>query len=428
MKALLFSFLIIQFLLIDAISQQFPQKTPLINKIYNQVEVSISQTEPIIEKSFDFEFNSFLIEFTDKNNISELQFSVEPYTSFKKLTHDEHFFGVKNLQYQSNLIVLNNYLKGIKFKSSHIDKLNFKLHLFSANTINHSSFGKRNITPCENPEGISFEIWREGLNSPLTVPTESIVEHLVIHHTATSNEATNYTDVVRSIYLHHTQVNGWDDIGYNYLIAPNGVLYFGRDPQGINDQDNIKGAHFCGKNSGTMGIALIGNFQDTIPSFEAITSLKNLISWKLNKEGLNPLDSMLHPKNSGDAINIGTVLGHRSGCSTQCPGDQFNSILEQVKKDTYGMTQNCLAGINDKNVKNNFNIFPTPATNEINIELPQNGLTHSVSFLNTIGQVVLNVNLVNKTNKINIETLNSGVYSVIVKSKFGIKYNRLIVN
>ena len=108
---------------------------------------------------------------------------------------------------------------------------------------------------------------------------------MIIHHSAgaVSKDKSNYDQEVRNIYKFHTQTYQWDDIGYNFLIAPNGDLYQGRDDQGKDSPDNIKGAHFCHKNSNTMGVCLLGNFNETTPASPAIRTLEELITWKLKK-------------------------------------------------------------------------------------------------------------------------------------------------
>ena len=115
--------------------------------------------------------------------------------------------------------------------------------------------------PCEQPDAIDQSVWRDGLPDPKTGRIAVSVKHCIIHHSAGSNNLNDFTQAVRSIYLYHLQINGWDDIGYNYLIDPNGVIYKGRDPLELEEQDNTQGAHFCSKNSGTMGVCLIGDIQ-----------------------------------------------------------------------------------------------------------------------------------------------------------------------
>ena len=67
----------------------------------------------------------------------------------------------------------------------------------------------------------------------------------VIHHTATPIDTT-----VESIRNHHINVNGWDDIGYHFLIKEDGSVVEGRSMF-------KQGAHAKGRND-YVGIALIG--------------------------------------------------------------------------------------------------------------------------------------------------------------------------
>ncbi|REE00420.1 N-acetylmuramoyl-L-alanine amidase [Marinoscillum furvescens] len=175
------------------------------------------------------------------------------------------------------------------------------------------------------PPTIPQSEWREGLPEPDYNRAFTNVQHVIVHHAAGSNTNTNYTQVVRDIYLYHTQSNGWSDVGYNYLIAQNGDIYNGRDP-GAGEQDNVRGAHFCGKNSYTMGICLLGNYETAQPTSSTLESLEQLIAFKLEKEGLDPLGSSSHP-----AGQVGHIAGHRDGCATACPGTNVYNKLDDVR-------------------------------------------------------------------------------------------------
>jgi hypothetical protein len=51
---------------------------------------------------------------------------------------------------------------------------------------------------------------------------------ITIHHTATPNDPLSSDwHRVRSIWYYHTMTHGWGDIGYHFLIDPNGVIYLG---------------------------------------------------------------------------------------------------------------------------------------------------------------------------------------------------------
>lgn len=171
---------------------------------------------------------------------------------------------------------------------------------------------------CQKPQMLDRSEWCEGNCPPDPDPVPTHQEFMIVHHSASSNTSSNWAAVVESFYNYHTQGNGWDDIGYNWLVDPNGVIYIGRG-------DEVKGAHFCAQNSGTAGICVIGTYTDVYPTDEAMTSLKKLLGWKMDKENLDPLASAYHPS-SGKTIP--RITGHRIACSTECPGDKLFSLLQ----------------------------------------------------------------------------------------------------
>jgi hypothetical protein len=185
-------------------------------------------------------------------------------------------------------------------------------------------------TDCEKPTIIPVSVWRKGLAPPRERPTQTKVQFVIVHHSAGSNAVADYTEEVRNIYLQHTQVNGWNDVGYNFLLGRDAVVYEGRDGQGLMDGDNVLGAHFCGTNSGTMGICLMGNYNDVQPTAASITVLNQLIGWKLNKEGLPALGQALH---SSSAKTLNSISGHRDGCATECPGANLYARLAQIRQE-----------------------------------------------------------------------------------------------
>ena len=87
----------------------------------------------------------------------------------------------------------------------------------------------------------------------------------IIHHTAGQNDYTRAQApaIVRGIELFHVKGNGWNDIGYNFLVDRFGTIYEGR--YGGVDR-NVIGAHALGFNTGSVGIALLGTYGSTKPS------------------------------------------------------------------------------------------------------------------------------------------------------------------
>jgi len=188
---------------------------------------------------------------------------------------------------------------------------------------------KKKSSGCSEPEMIDQSVWREGLAEPDYIRSVHEVHNCIIHHTAGSNTDTNYIQVIRNIYIYHTEIRGWSDIGYNFLIAENGTIFKGRDP-GEYEQDNVKGAHFCNSNTGTMGISILGNYNDVDPTEESIESLVDLLNWKLGKDSLNPFGTYPHPLNQ----QLGVIAGHRDGCATECPGNLLYALLDNIREET----------------------------------------------------------------------------------------------
>src|SRR5690606_26508705 len=90
------------------------------------------------------------------------------------------------------------------------------------------------------------------------------VTHLWVHHSAGHTNSSDYAAVVRSYYLLHTVDNGWSDMGYQWLVDPNGVLYQGRSHtyNVVTDSydSDVVGAHAPGANSVAMAICMIGDY------------------------------------------------------------------------------------------------------------------------------------------------------------------------
>ncbi len=96
------------------------------------------------------------------------------------------------------------------------------------------------------------------------------INKLFVHHTVTDGQDPDPAATVRAIYAYHVQGNGWDDIGYNFLIDAQGRVYEGRwardykageKPTGEDLNDNgVVGAHVLNHNAGSAGVAMLGDF------------------------------------------------------------------------------------------------------------------------------------------------------------------------
>lgn len=160
-------------------------------------------------------------------------------------------------------------------------------------------------------------------------PSYAPVTHLIVHHTADGPVA-DAAAWVRAIWAFHVNTNRWADIGYNYLIGPDGTIFEGRA-----GGDNVIGAHFSCQNSGTMGVSMLGNFMQRQTTPEAFFSLEQVLRWQAKRIGLNPLGEGLH---AGSRLTMPRISSHRDGNSspttctrTDCPGNVLYAQLPLLR-------------------------------------------------------------------------------------------------
>jgi hypothetical protein len=166
------------------------------------------------------------------------------------------------------------------------------------------------------------------------------VDFAVVHHTVNSNNyaPSDSAALVRGIFLYHTQVNGWCDIGYNFLIDRFGQIFEGRFG-GINQA--VIGAHSGGFNARSTGVALIGDFTSAAPSDAAYQSLRRLLDWKLAYHHIDPMGTTTHTVAASDCncqsypvgttVTVATISGHRDLDQTGCPGNALYALLPQLR-------------------------------------------------------------------------------------------------
>ncbi|HEX6288161.1 MAG TPA: N-acetylmuramoyl-L-alanine amidase [Herpetosiphonaceae bacterium] len=187
----------------------------------------------------------------------------------------------------------------------------------------------------------------QGEYAPNAPPAYYTANHLVVHHTADSNtlgpNEPNWATRVRAIWSFHTYSRGWGDIGYNWLIDPNGVIYAGRAGSTDLSRDAV-GFHDTA-NYGSMGVSMIGTYTTVTPTTAAQNSLVDLLSWKASQRNIDPLGSSWYygcsrsnycaPFNSGSVVL--NIAGHRQVTPghTTCPGDKGMEVLTSVRQRVY---------------------------------------------------------------------------------------------
>jgi hypothetical protein len=152
--------------------------------------------------------------------------------------------------------------------------------------------------------------WGADESKALWLPSYCQTQRFIVHHTDNANTSSDYPSVVRAIFNYHAVTLDWSDIGYNYLIDQNGVIYEGR-----MGGEGATGAHAYLHNCASIGIGMIGTFTDTLPSAPAVESLLNLIAEKAALAGIPSLTWE------------GNLFGHRDFNSTSCPGNILYNYL-----------------------------------------------------------------------------------------------------
>ncbi len=164
----------------------------------------------------------------------------------------------------------------------------------------------------------------------------------IVHHTATPSvySSDQAAAIVRGIDVYHVKGNGWNDIGYNFLVDRYGHVFEGRYG-GVTK--NVIGAHALGFNTGSVGIALIGNYMTDRPTQAQLQALERLIGWRLDLAHVDPTSTLTYASNGSERYRAGTpvklraVSGHRDTGFTSCPGTNLYALLGQVARAARGI-------------------------------------------------------------------------------------------
>ena len=156
-----------------------------------------------------------------------------------------------------------------------------------------------------------------------------------VHHTAGTNDYTRLQApaIVRAIELYHVKGNGWNDIGYNALVDRFGTVYEGR--YGGIDR-NVVGAHAKGFNTGSFGIAVMGDFRTAAPPAAAVDALVRTLAWRLDLAHVDPLATFNAISSGNERFNPGipvllrAVSGHRDTGLTTCPGQRLYDLIPTI--------------------------------------------------------------------------------------------------
>jgi len=82
------------------------------------------------------------------------------------------------------------------------------------------------------------------------------IRQVILHHTyRPTREQYKGVSTIQGIWQYHTKTCGWSDIGYHLLVGPEGAIWLGRPI-------DKEGAHARGQNHDSIGISMIGDFDE----------------------------------------------------------------------------------------------------------------------------------------------------------------------
>lgn len=133
-----------------------------------------------------------------------------------------------------------------------------------------------------------------------------LINEIIIHCTATrEGQAVSVADIDK-----WHRANGWNGIGYHYVIYLDGTIHKGRN-------ENLSGAHCQGHNNKSIGIVYVGGL-------DAIGKAKDTRT-TAQKMALDRLIRELKAK-----YPLASIHGHNEFAHKDCPC--FNVSLEYGKK------------------------------------------------------------------------------------------------
>jgi len=164
----------------------------------------------------------------------------------------------------------------------------------------------RNPSLSRQPRGSAADPWR--------VATSRTWKHVVIHHSATSGGNAEQFD-------HQHRRRGWDELGYHFVIGNGDGAPDGQVQVGSRWRKQKWGAH-CGGTPGNeynkygIGICLVGNFQNHMPTAAQMASLDELLAYLMTTCD----------------IPAGSVIAHKDApnANTECCGRVLHRHLHQA--------------------------------------------------------------------------------------------------
>jgi hypothetical protein len=197
----------------------------------------------------------------------------------------------------------------------------------------------RQAQPGTPPPIIPRSAWGGDSVPPRSPPQYGQVQLAFVHHTVNANDysADQSASIVLAIAKYHRDTNGWNDIGYNFVVDQYGQVFEAR-AGGV--EQAVVGAQAQGYNSQSTGVAVLGTYSSVPFPEPAMAALAQLLGWKLSLHGVPCEGSLIVSSGGGDLnrypagapVTLQRISGHRDGDATSCPGDAGYSQLPELRR------------------------------------------------------------------------------------------------
>ena len=190
----------------------------------------------------------------------------------------------------------------------------------------------------ERPAMTSRSAWGADESLVKDPPTYTAgTQAMFVHHTAGTNDYTcaESASIVRGVFLYHVQSNGWNDIGYHFLVDKCGTVFEGR-AGGVDKP--VLGAHTYGFNTATSSVSVLGDYSTAATNAAVRASVAKVAAWKLGLYGIDPTGTTVLTSGAdngkyklGQKVTFHRISGHRDGYPTECPGQHLYDDLPEIR-------------------------------------------------------------------------------------------------
>lgn len=158
---------------------------------------------------------------------------------------------------------------------------------------------------------------------------------LIVHHTAMAYDTNRTESEIKSalqrIYKYHTIDRDFGDIWYNFLIDHLGNIYEGRA-----GGEGAVGMQVAYNNISSVGISLMGNFEEIAPTQAQINALTDLLTALAKRYEIDPTakETYHQPSSTYPYMThkeLYTIVGHWDIAPTACPGKYMKELLPLIR-------------------------------------------------------------------------------------------------